>query len=56
MRIKKMTEDIYNSRENENLRATVAQQAATIDYIAMMADVEIPVEEENAERGGFDYE
>lgn len=56
MKIKKKTEDIYTSRENENLRATVARQTATIDYIAMMADVEIPMEEENAEMGGFDYE
>lgn len=33
-------------KENEYLRATVAKQAATLDYIAMMADVELPEDEE----------
>ena len=29
-----MDGSIYDSRANENLRATVAEQAATIDYLA----------------------
>ena len=29
----------------KNLRATVAEQAATIDYLAMMADIDIPTED-----------
>lgn len=45
MRIKEMNGSIYDSRANENLRATVAEQAATIDYLAMMADIDIPTED-----------
>ncbi len=33
-------------RRLENMEAELAQQKATTDYIAMMADVEIPQEEE----------
>ena len=51
MRIKQMDGSIYDSRANENLRATVAEQAATIDYLAMMADIDIPTEDKN-EMGG----
>ena len=47
MRIKQMDGSIYDSRANENLRATVAEQAATIDYLAMMADIDIPTEDKN---------
>ena len=49
MRIKQMDGSIYDSRANENLRATVAEQAATIDYLAMMADIDIPTEEHERE-------
>ena len=55
MRIKQMDGSIYDSRANENLRATVAEQAATIDYLAMMADIDIPTEDKN-EMGGVDDE
>ena len=53
MRIKQMDGSIYDSRAN--LRATVAEQAATIDYLAMMADIDIPTEDKN-EMGGVDDE
>ena len=36
---------IRENKELENLRATVANQAAIIDYIAAMTDVQIPIEE-----------
>ena len=49
MRIKQMDGSIYDSRANENLRATVAEQAATIDYLAMMADIEMEQEEDEQE-------
>ena len=55
MRIKEMNGSIYDSRANENLRATVAEQAATIDYLAMMADIDIPTEDKT-EMGGGDNE
>lgn len=55
MRIKQMDGSIYDSRANENLRATVAEQVATIDYLAMMADIDIPTEDKN-EMGGVDDE
>ena len=55
MRITQMDGSIYDSRANENLRATVAEQAATIDYLAMMADIDIPTEDKN-EMGGVDDE
>ena len=44
MRIKQMDGSIYDSRANENLRATVAEQAAPI-----------PTEDKN-EMGGVDDE
>lgn len=31
---------VYEEREKENMRATIAEQAAIIDYIALMTDVE----------------
>ena len=55
MRIKEMNGSIYDSRANENLRATVAEQAATIDYLAMMVDIDIPTEDKT-EMGGADNE
>ena len=42
MRIKQMDGSIY-------------EQAATIDYLAMMADIDIPTEDKN-EMGGVDDE
>lgn len=45
MEFKKMTGSISEQRELEQLRADVAEQAAVIDYLAIMTDVEIPTEE-----------
>ena len=45
LKIKKANEEIVNIKRRENLEATVAKQEAIIDYLAMMCDVEIPVEE-----------
>lgn len=56
MIINRITEGINKSRENENLLATVAKQAATIDYLAMMSDIEIPTEDGETESGVTDNE
>lgn len=42
MKFRKLKTSVAEEREKENLRATVEQQAAIIDYIAMMTDVELP--------------
>ena len=36
-------------REKENMRATIAEQAAIIDYIALMTDVELPTQDTGME-------
>lgn len=38
--------DLVMRRRMERLQADMLKQQATTDYIAMMADVEIPTEEE----------
>lgn len=44
---KPITQQIIDARnENAALRQKVAKQEADLDYIAMMADVDIPEEEE----------
>ncbi len=45
MGIVEKVKDPYEKRELERLSAELAKQAALTDYIAMMADVEIPMEE-----------
>ncbi len=45
MNIVEKVTDPFANRELERFRAEVARQAALTDYVAMMADVEIPVEE-----------
>lgn len=42
MQVRRMTSSIPEARENENLRAKVEEQAAMIEYISIMADVELP--------------
>lgn len=42
MQIKRMMSSIPAERENENLRAKVEEQAAMIEYISIMTDVELP--------------
>lgn len=43
---KKIKESIAETKQRENLQAIVAKQEALIDYLAMMADIEIPTEED----------
>lgn len=52
--MKKLVEKIKNlseKRQIEYLHAELAKQAGLVDYIAMMADVEIPVEEDTINVG-----
>lgn len=51
----KQCNDPVQQRKYEAMQADLANQQAMIDYVAMMADVEIPVMEET-EIGGADYE
>lgn len=46
MGIVEKVKDLYAKRLLEMLTAQLQQQAGIMDYIAMMADVDIPVEEE----------
>ena len=49
----KLKTDVVTERQLEQMNATIAQQKATVDYIAMMTDVELPEDEEQEEE---DYE
>lgn len=40
MEYRQIKTSVYEEREKENMRATIAEQAAIIDYIALMTDVE----------------
>ena len=42
---------IRETRELENMLAETARLAATVDYVAMMADVELPEEEAGKTEG-----
>lgn len=44
-------ENFPEKRQIEYLHAELAKQAGLVDYIAMMADVEIPVEEDTINVG-----
>lgn len=47
--MQRLLESVQNfavKRQLERMQAELAKQAGIMDYIAMMADVEIPVEEE----------
>ncbi len=46
MQVKKRVMSPADQAELENAKAQAAKNAANIDYIAMMTDVEIPTEEE----------
>ena len=39
--------DLVSKRKIETLQSELAKQAGIVDYIAMMSDVEIPMEDEN---------
>ncbi len=46
---KKCKNDPVMERQFEQMTATIQHQQATIDYIALMTDVEIPTEEQEDE-------
>lgn len=48
MKMKKAQADAYETKMAEHDRAQVAYLGAMLDYVAMMADVELP----DTERGG----
>ncbi len=41
--------DLVVERQFEQMSATIAQQQATIEYLAIMTDVELPDEQEDEE-------
>ena len=47
--VERPTQDLYERALLENARAQAEQNAANIDYIAMMTDVEIPTEGQRQE-------
>jgi len=47
--ITRLKESIAEARERENMRATIAKQQALLEYVAIMADVEIDEEDEEVE-------
>ena len=53
MNIKRLTVSIADKTAYENAVAQAIVNAANIDYIAMMADIEIPTEEEGVPTAGF---
>lgn len=48
MFLKRRVLSLTDQAELENAKAQAVKNAANIDYIAMMTDVEIPTEEEGA--------
>lgn len=42
MEVKKNDGDVAKMRADENMKAELADQNAKIDYLAMMADIELP--------------
>jgi hypothetical protein len=49
MFVKKLKKEIAESRAYENMLANVAKQDALIDYIFMMADIDLPSSETESE-------
>ena len=47
MEYRRIKSSIYEEREKENMRATIAEQTAIIDYIAVMSDIELPTTDPN---------
>lgn len=44
MKFKKMKMDVRESRQRENMAADLEKQKALTEYVAMMADVDLPTE------------
>lgn len=53
MQIKRINTSVMEAREQELLRSDLQRQSAMMEYIALMADVELP---DDAEREGNEYE
>lgn len=53
--IYKERKDFVQQRKYEAMQADLANTQAMLDYVAMMADVEVPVMDET-NMGGADYE
>lgn len=49
MEYRQIKTSVYEEREKENMRATIAEQAAIIDYIALMTDVELSTQDAGME-------
>lgn len=49
MEYRQIKTSVYEEREKENMRATIAEQTAIIDYIALMTDVELPTQDTGME-------
>ena len=49
MEYRQIKTSVYEEREKENMRATIAEQAAIIDYIALMTDVDLPTQDTGME-------
>lgn len=49
MEYRQIKTSVYEEREKENMRATIEEQAAIIDYIALMTDVELPTQDAGME-------
>lgn len=49
MIFEKLKTSIKEQRENEHLKATVQEQAALLEYVAAMADIDLPTLAEDTE-------
>lgn len=49
MVFKKLKTSIEETREKERLKATVQEQAALLEYVAAMANIELPTLAEDAD-------
>lgn len=49
MVFKKLKTSIEEEREKEHLKATVQEQAALLEYVAAMANIELPTLTEDAD-------
>ena len=49
MKYRQLKTGIAEEREKENMRAAIAEQAAIIDYIAIMTDIELNIKDSTEE-------
>lgn len=50
MIFEKLKTSVKEQRENERLKATVQEQAALLEYVATMADIDLPTLAEDTEQ------